>query len=183
MIRVIAGEAKGRRLKVPKGMKVRPTADRVKEALFNILAPEIPGAVFLDLFAGSGGIGIEALSRGAEKVLFVEQDPRHLRILRENLTACGFEDRARVIPGDARALLRKKAFPPCDFVFLDPPYDLPDPGELLISVGKNVTVKNFIVYEHPRRREIPGELEGLIRTRTADYGEIRLSFFEIRNRE
>ncbi|MBI4715801.1 MAG: RsmD family RNA methyltransferase, partial [Nitrospirae bacterium] len=109
--------------------------------------------------------------------------PSHLRILRENLTVCGFGDRARVIQGDALALLRKKAFPPCDFVFLDPPYDLPKPEELLISVGKNVIVNNFVVYEHPRRREIPGELEGLIRTRTADYGEIRLSFFEIRNPE
>ena len=122
-MRVIAGKARRINLVSPPGLDVRPTQDRIKETLFNILQDDIPGCRFLDLFAGSGGIGIEALSRGAAKAVFVEKDHAALRIIRENLRFTHLEDRAEVICQDAvktASSLQPEA--PFDVVFMDPPY-------------------------------------------------------------
>jgi 16S rRNA (guanine(966)-N(2))-methyltransferase RsmD len=178
MVRVIGGEIRGRRLKVPKGAKIRPTSDKVKESLFNILAPWISGATFLDLFAGTGGVGIEAVSRGASKVTLVEKEPEHLRILYENVKKCGMEGRVRVLPGDVLDLLRKNAVPPSDIVFADPPYDFPLEKELLLLLSKNDSFREFIIYEHPSKKGVPLEVGTLQLTRSYRYGDTRLSFYE-----
>ena len=126
-VRVIAGSARHLPLKTVSGLSTRPTTDRIKETLFNMLRDEVPGAAFLDLFAGSGGIGIEALSRGASRAVFVEKDRRCARCIQENLAFTKLADRADVVVMDVfRALLslpaagEKKAF---DVIFMDPPYD------------------------------------------------------------
>jgi 16S rRNA (guanine966-N2)-methyltransferase len=118
-MRVIAGEYKGRRLHVPAGVSTRPTADRVREALFSILGP-LDGERVLDLYAGSGALGIEALSRGAAEALFVDSDPRAVATIRRNLEAIGSD--AEVRRRDALAFLRGAGVRPFDLVFLDPPY-------------------------------------------------------------
>ncbi len=123
-MRVIAGSARRVMLKTPEGMDTRPTQDRIKETLFNMLQYEIADTVFLDLFAGSGAIGIEALSRGAKQAVFVEQDERAVRIIRENLKAARLEDRAVVMHCDALSALRRlEGAYRFDFIFMDPPYD------------------------------------------------------------
>ncbi len=121
-MRIIAGKDKGRRLKSLKTRDVRPTSDRAKEALFNILASSIVGTRFLDLYAGFGGIGIEALSRGAYEAIFIEEDDSNLEVINYNLDLVDYQDKSRVIRGDVL-----KSLPilqgDFDFIFMDPPYD------------------------------------------------------------
>ena len=119
-MRVITGSARGRRLNELKGYDTRPTTDKVKESMFSILQFDIEGRRVLDLFAGTGQLGIEALSRGAESAVFVERRKDALQAVRENLEACGFSDRARVVNGDAMSYL--KSGEKFDLIFLDPPY-------------------------------------------------------------
>lgn len=123
-MRVIAGTAKRLMLKTMEGMDTRPTTDRIKETLFNMLAPDLYGCSFLDLFAGSGGIGIEALSRGAKEAVFVEKNPKAAACIRENLMHTRLLDRGEVMQTDAAYALRRledeRKF---DFVFMDPPYE------------------------------------------------------------
>ena len=119
-MRVITGTARGRRLKEPQGMDIRPTTDKVKESMFSILQFDIEGRRVLDLFGGTGQLGIEALSRGASEVVFVDKSAAALKLIRENLELCGLSDRARVRNGDSLAYLRSgEKF---DLIFLDPPY-------------------------------------------------------------
>ena len=122
LMRIIAGEAKGRRLFAPPGMDTRPTTDRVRESLFAILAPRLDQAVVLDLFAGSGALALEALSRGAQWAALCDSSPAAIRAIRRNLSLAGFEARAQVLPGDWRGALRRLQGPRFDLVFLDPPY-------------------------------------------------------------
>lgn len=124
-MRVIAGTARGRKLTCPSGDQTRPTTDRIKETLFNMLQRDIPGGRFLDLFSGSGGIGIEALSRGAEEAVFVEKGREALSCIRQNIQSTGFQERARVMPMDVMSALRdlQEKRVPFQVVFLDPPYD------------------------------------------------------------
>ena len=123
-MRVIAGSARRLVLKTAGGEKTRPTTDRIKETLFNILQPELPGCRFLDLFAGSGGIGIEALSRGADMAVFVEKDRTAARCIRENLRTTRLEDRAQLLVTDVFRALEDLPGPyPYDFIFMDPPYN------------------------------------------------------------
>lgn len=140
-MRVVAGSARGRRLQTPPGLDVRPTTDRVREATFNALGSMgvVDGARVLDLFAGSGALGIEALSRGAEHVTFVDTSPRALEAVRANLAGCGLDDRATVVRADALT------FPAasdgtCDLALLDPPYSFDRWPELLAIVRSEVVV-------------------------------------------
>ena len=119
-MRVITGSARGRRLRELEGLETRPTTGKVKEALFSVIQFDIEGRRVLDLFAGTGQLGIEALSRGAESAVFVERRKDALQAVRENLEACGFSDRARVVNGDAMSYL--KSGEKFDLIFLDPPY-------------------------------------------------------------
>lgn len=124
-MRVIAGSARRLLLKTPEGMETRPTTDRIKETLFNMLQPMIPGCRFLDLFSGSGAIAIEALSRGAAEAVLVENQQRALSCIRQNLEFTRLDDRARVMEGDVFACLKKLEgnSQPFDIIFMDPPYD------------------------------------------------------------
>ncbi len=121
-MRVIAGTARSLPLKAPAGMDVRPTTDRIKETLFNMLQPYIPGSVFADLFSGSGGIGIEAISRGAERAYFIEQAPKAISCIQQNLAFTKFLNRGIVIRQDVMAALSGIREEQVDIIFMDPPY-------------------------------------------------------------
>ncbi|MBE5865122.1 MAG: 16S rRNA (guanine(966)-N(2))-methyltransferase RsmD [Lachnospiraceae bacterium] len=122
-MRVIAGSARSLPLKTPEGMDTRPTTDRIKETLFNVLQPDIPGCVFIDLFSGSGGIGIEAISRGATKAYFVELAPKAISCIQQNLSFTKFTDRGIVLKQDVLAALSGIREEQVDIIFMDPPYN------------------------------------------------------------
>lgn len=136
-MRVIAGSARSLRLKTPEGMDTRPTTDRIKETLFNMLQPYLSGAVFIDLFSGSGGIGIEALSRGARHAYFVENNRNALACITQNLQFTRFTDRATVIRQDVTAALQGIHEKEADIIFMDPPYGCGYEKQVL-QVLKNV---------------------------------------------
>jgi 16S rRNA (guanine966-N2)-methyltransferase len=176
-LRVSGGEARGRRLKAPKN--IRPTQGIVKQALFNIVGPDIDGAVVLDLFAGSGAIGIEALSRGAATVWFVDQQARGLAILRQNLDALGFKDRAHVVRGDVVRWLEASpnAIKSADFVFLDPPYEDVVLDRALKVLDRQL-VSATVLAEHSRRQQLPA-LERLRIHRERRYGDTMVTVLAV----
>jgi 16S rRNA (guanine966-N2)-methyltransferase len=176
-LRVSGGEARGRRLKAPKN--IRPTQGMVKQAIFNMVGPDIEGATVLDLFAGSGALGIEALSRGAAGVTFVDQQPRGLAILRQNLDALGFNDRAHVVRGDVVRWLEASpdAVRAVDFVFLDPPYDDTVLYRALHALDREVS-NAVVLAEHSKRQVLPA-LERLRVDRERHYGDTIVTVLKI----
>ena len=168
-LRVSGGEARGRRLRAPKN--IRPTQGMVRQAIFNIVGPRIEGAEVLDLFAGSGALGIEALSRGAARVTFVDQQPRGLAILRQNLDALGFKARAQVVRGDVVRWLEASpdAIKSATFVFLDPPYEDVVLDRALNVLDREVT-EATVLAEHSRRQTLP-TLSRLRLDRERRYGD------------
>ena len=189
-MRVIAGTAKGRTLRSPRTGDTRPITDRAKESLFAILGPRIPGSRFLDLFAGTGSVGIEALSRGAAHVTFVEQDPRARGLIAENLSRCGLlmtgiraASRDEAGKGDGYTIERGSAEdvlsrlePVYDVVFLDPPYDEPDlAGAVTLGVGL-LTAGGICVLEHASRRAAP-DAAGAPPARRLASGDSALAFY------
>lgn len=148
-MRVIAGTAKSLRLKTPDGMDTRPTTDRIKETLFNMLQPYLPDAVFIDLYSGSGGIGIEALSRGAGHAYFVENNRNALACITENLRFTRFTDRATVLKQDVISALQGIHEKEADVIFMDPPYGHGHEREVLrvLSSVPYVTDRTLIVIE------------------------------------
>jgi len=182
-MRVIAGTARGMKLKAPKGMQVRPTADRVKEALFSILGPRIPGAYFIDLYAGSGAIGIEALSRGAKYCIFVENKRTNIALIKENITKTGLAGKTMVICADALKTIKSLALEniKADLLFMDPPYDLIDIGAIVDSALELniVSDSGLIVAEHAFSNR--QWADKFISTRQKKYGDTCLSFIPIRN--
>jgi 16S rRNA (guanine(966)-N(2))-methyltransferase RsmD len=182
-MRVIAGAQKGRRLHGPKGSGLRPTADRVKEALFSILGGRVAGSRFLDLYAGTGAIGIEALSRGARLVTFVESDQTALRVLRANLAHCGLDTAAAIHACSAAAFLkhRAKAALQHDLVFADPPYQHGRLAELWAALAETpaITPGALIVLEHSSKSSVPSVREHLNLLRQYRYGDTTLSVFEV----
>ncbi|MBM4125011.1 MAG: 16S rRNA (guanine(966)-N(2))-methyltransferase RsmD [Nitrospira sp.] len=181
-MRVIAGSQKGRRLRGPQGPGLRPTSDRVKEALFSILAPRIDHARFLDLYAGTGAIGIEALSRGAQAATFVEPHRASLRVLQANLQLCGLASKADVRACTAAAFLKRQtqAERPYDLVFADPPYDEIEDGlDLLSALGASAMIAPdcLVVLEHRSKLVVPPQVGGLVRLRQYRYGDTTLSMF------
>ena len=172
-MRVIGGEFRSRALKSVPGLDVRPTPDRLREALFNVLAPHISGAVFADLYAGTGAVGIEALSRGASKATFVEQNRAALAVLRQNVKALGLEARADVRQGGASALLGTID---ADIVFLDPPYDLRREYETaLAKLGEKAP--NLVIVQHDIRLKLHESYGALRQRRVLRQGDNCLSFF------
>ena len=153
-LRVAGGEARGRRLKAPKG--IRPTQGMVKEAIFNLVGPGIDGVHALDLFAGSGAIGIEALSRGAAGVTFVDREPRGLAILRQNLEVLDLKSRSQVVRADVVRWLESSPneLKQAGFVFMDPPYEDPVLDRALRAIDR-VASNATLVVEHSRRQELP----------------------------
>lgn len=182
-MRVISGSARKRRLKAPPGRDVRPTADRVKEALFNILVERIDGCLFLDLFAGTGGVGIEALSRGAEKAVFVEKDARVMKVLQDNLRLTGLDVRAETILGEFETGLKKLGSrgQKFDLVFLDPPYGQGLAYITLMGLVKHSLIKpqGLVVVETGRQEVLPAQVVILELYRQVRYGDTLLSFYAI----
>jgi 16S rRNA (guanine966-N2)-methyltransferase len=177
-MRIIAGTLGGRRLKAPAGDDTRPTADRVREALFSILGPPPEGARVLDLCAGAGGLGLEALSRGAASAVFVDADRRAVEALHANIEALGVQAASQVHKADVRTQLRKLAGP-FDWVFADPPYasGLCDPLLAELGDGRLLAGGAVVVVEHDRR-QAPAERHGcLVRTDQRRYGDTVLSFY------
>jgi 16S rRNA (guanine966-N2)-methyltransferase len=174
-LRVSGGEARGRRLKAPKN--IRPTQGMVKQAIFNMVGPSIEGAEVLDLFAGSGSLGIEALSRGAASVTFVDQQPRGLAILRQNLDALGFKERARIVRGDVVRWLEASpdAVKAARFVFLDPPYDDVVLDRALKALDREVDDATVLA-EHSRRQQPPA-LSRLLVDRQRRYGDTMVTVY------
>src|SRR2546428_8385379 len=152
-MRVIGGEFRSRRLKTLPGMALRPTPDRLREALFNVLARRVTGAVFLDAYAGSGAVGIEALSRGAARAIFVEKHPGAVRVIHENLSALGLEERALVLRSPAIPMLPRQR---ADIVFLDPPYTLPYEYDAALEVlGAQAELPSLVLAQHDKRVVLP----------------------------
>ena len=180
-MRVIAGTLKGRRLKAPTWDGLRPTSDKLRETLFNVLAPRMAGARVLDGYAGTGAIGIEALSRGAGAVTFVEQDPRAQALILENLAHCGVATGYTMMRSDAlRALVSLRGHDlRFDLILLDPPYNgSADTGQVLAAAGELLAPDGLLVHEHARRSTMPDVSEArLVRLRQLDSGDSALTFY------
>jgi 16S rRNA (guanine(966)-N(2))-methyltransferase RsmD len=174
-MRVIAGEFRSRRLKTLPGLETRPTPDRLREALFNVLSPCIAGSVFLDAYAGTGAVGIEALSRGARRCVFVEKNRAAVAVIRDNLASLGLEGRAEVFTGKAVVVLERVV---ADIVFLDPPYEQEKEYEAalaMLEAGGN----KLVIAQHSSRVELGAEYGQLRRYRVLRQGDNSLSFYSL----
>jgi 16S rRNA (guanine966-N2)-methyltransferase len=180
-MRIVAGLAKGRRIEAPKGMDVRPTTDRVREALFSSIAFRLENACVLDLFAGTGALGLEALSRGAASTVFVDGARRSIETIRLNIAACGFVSQSKVMERDALIAIHqlKSKGHLFDIVFLDPPYAGPMLEKALLALAKEgILAKDaLVVAEHPTEGP-PSMPNGLSITSTKRYGNTVLSFIQ-----
>ena len=179
-MRVIAGAYKGRRLKAPTWDGLRPTSDKLRETLFNIVSHRVAQTRVLDAYAGTGAVGIEALSRGASHVTFVEMNPRAAALIEANLTLCGVRQGYTIQRGDVSSVLRR--FPDgaaFDLIFLDPPYDADDATQALEAAAAILTADGVVVLERASRREpeIPATLQ---RVRDVKSGDSTLTFLERR---
>lgn len=177
-MRVITGKARGMALKAPKGMDTRPTMDQVKEGIFSAIQFEVEGRRVLDLFAGSGQMGIEALSRGARSAVFVDMRDDACRIVRENLQKTRLEDAARVVRSDYLSFLKtcRETF---DLVFLDPPYAevFLENSLKTISQIDILSDSGIIITERPYGKELPAQIPGLVRYRDYRYGKAAVTIY------
>jgi 16S rRNA (guanine966-N2)-methyltransferase len=178
--RIIGGTGKGRRLRTPPGGATRPTGARVRQTLFDILAPRIPGCRFLDAFAGNGGVGLEALSRGAARVVLVDQSRAAVAAIRENVRAvAGAGGEVHVYHQDARLALAAMADSGVrfDVIYLDPPYDSPWYEPLIGESAYLLEEAGLVVAEHFHKRALPETIGRLARARSVRIGDHRLSFY------
>lgn len=181
-MRIIGGSAKKRKLQTPKGSSIRPTTDWVREALFNILGPTIEGARVLDLFAGTGSVGLEAISRGASFVTLVEKNPYALNLLRSNLETCGFNEKSHMAAKEAIRFIQHMAkFPPAqtyDFIFADPPYNSHLADKLLAEIAPScLSPSGLLIIEHPTSNHPAHQDTAWEKKREAVYGKTTLSFY------
>ncbi|MGA2652591.1 MAG: 16S rRNA (guanine(966)-N(2))-methyltransferase RsmD [Terracidiphilus sp.] len=184
-MRIIAGTHRSRTLQAPAGLSTRPTSDRLRETLFNVLAPRIEGVAFLDLYAGSGAVGIEALSRGAARVEFVERAPMALAVLCGNLAKLGMRTGYRIHEGSVGTVLRRMkpgAGAAFDVVFLDPPYDAARDYEIILemlggSLGGLLAPGAVVIAEHRKKERLEDKYGVLERARLLEQGDAALSFY------
>lgn len=182
-MRIVAGKFRSRQLKSAKSLALRPTSDRLRETLFNILGDRLHGSRFLDLFAGTGAIGIEAFSRGASFVVFVENHPATAKLIRENLKLLEVSEGARVIPTDAVAgieKLEKESFAAFDLIFLDPPYANEKDYEATLRALEKLSLvgeSTIVIAEHRRKFSLPESLGRLEQVRVLRQGDAALTFF------
>jgi 16S rRNA (guanine966-N2)-methyltransferase len=185
-MRIIAGSFRSRTLAAPAGPATRPTSDRLRETLFNVLAPRLDGAAFLDLYAGSGAVGIEALSRGAVRVEFVERAPAALSVLSENLAKLGVTAGLRIHSRSVSGfLMTLKAGVGFDVVFLDPPYDADrEYAATLMQLGGDavcaLAAGALVIAEHRRKEKLGERYGSLERTRLLEQGDAALSFYSVK---
>jgi 16S rRNA (guanine966-N2)-methyltransferase len=180
-MRVVSGNCKGRPLKAVPGSTTRPTTDKVKEALFNMIGPYFNGGMGLDLFAGSGGLGIEALSRGLERVIFIDRDTKAIQIVHENIRSCHFEEKAEVYRNDAeralKALIKRELS--FDYIFLDPPYKKQQLVSLMEKMDEKQLLNNngVIVCEHGHEVELPQAVGEFKQIKHEKYGIIAITIY------
>lgn len=185
-MRVIAGKYRGRNLKSPHSLEVRPTSDRLRETIFNVIAPQIDGTRFLDLCAGSGAVGVEALSRGAAHVTFVDRSRKMCGLVEANLDLCKIpEDETEVVQAEASDFLSRSLTANTeawDVVFFDPPY-ANDYLKVLTALGNNasqlITPGGIVIVEHHHKKQLPEESGQLKRTRILKQGDSALSFYQM----
>ncbi len=188
LMRIIAGKYRSRILKSLKGLALRPTSDRLRETLFNVLGPGVVGSRFLDVFAGTGAVGIEALSRSAADVTFIENHAPGAKLIRHNLDSLKITTGYTILASDALTALQKLAArhtpstPPFDFVFVDPPYaahaDYTRTLEFLSSSSANFLAPDaLVIFEHHHKFQLPEQSGTLRRTRVLKQGDAALSFF------
>lgn len=187
-MRISSGSARGRVINSPKGVDLRPTEERVRQALFNILGPALANADFLDVFSGSGAVGLEAISRGAGKTVFIDQESRCLKNAETHAKAFGFPESAcEFLRGDAEGCLNSlaRAGKSFDFVYLDPPYESEAGLQVLRLLGGLALLKTLpharVIYEHGRATQAPPGEGSLTLTRQYPYGNSSLSFYEIQH--
>ncbi len=186
-VRVIAGTFRSRLLAAPKGMGTRPTSDRLRETLFNILGGRLPGCRFVDLYAGTGAVGIEALSRGAAHVWFTENNPAAITALRGNLAALGISRTYTLEDRGTGALLGRldNLGGPLDLIFLDPPYGAASEYEATMSFLGSVRAraalasKAFVIVEHSSKTPLAGRYGALVQTRTRKQGDAAITFYAL----
>jgi 16S rRNA (guanine966-N2)-methyltransferase len=181
-MRVIAGKYRSRRLVAPAGIQTRPTSDRLRETLFNVVAPSVEGSTWLDLFAGTGAVGIEALSRGARMAHFVESSSRAARAIRANLASLGITQGVEVLESEAIAALRMLEAQPAafDFCFLDPPYRKKDIYEQILnflSESRMIKPGGLVIAEHDKHFDLGESFGRLRRRRKLRQGDAVLSFY------
>ena len=179
-MRIIAGECKGRRLDAPTWDGLRPTSDKLRETLFNIIAPRVEGARVLDVFAGTGALGLESLSRRAAHAVFIERDRRAAALIAANAERCGVSDRCVIIRDTAERVLRNQiAGEPFDLVMLDPPYAYAALAEVIHAAAKHLAPEGLLILEHATRRTLP-TIDGVQLMRTVRSGDSSLTMFEVR---
>jgi len=185
-MRIIAGTFRSRILKSLKGLALRPTSDYLRETLFNVLGPGIAGSRFLDLYAGTGAVGIEALSRGAVETVFVENHAAAAKLIRENLASLKITSGVQVIAADVAPALAKLAMrprAPFDCVFLDPPYAAESEYETtlnILGISALVSPSSIVIAEHRKSFEMPENFSCLERYRVLKQGDAVLSFFRVK---
>jgi 16S rRNA (guanine966-N2)-methyltransferase len=183
-VRVIAGKFRSRQLKGPKTLRLRPTSDRLRETLFNVFGAAVEDSLFVDLYAGTGAIGIEALSRGAREAIFVESHARACALIRDNLAALGIRAGAEVIEANAMRGLEKLAarHRVADFIFLDPPYEKKEDYLLVLEfldASHLVAPAGLVIVEHRRKTKLPERFDRLERVRLLEQGDAALSFYRL----
>jgi 16S rRNA (guanine(966)-N(2))-methyltransferase RsmD len=183
-MRVIGGKFGSRRLKGPGLLRLRPTSDRLRETLFNVIGPTVEDCLFVDLYAGTGAIGIEAVSRGAREVIFVEKHPATARLLRQNLDSLAVQSGSELMAADAVNGLERLAarHVVADFIFLDPPYDKTEEYErtlAFIDASHLLVPTSRVVVEHSVKTELPDRFERIERARLIEQGDAALSFYRL----
>lgn len=181
-MRIVAGEFRGRRLHSPKNINIRPTSDRVREAIFNIIMPYLPDARVLDLFAGTGALGLEALSRGAAQAVFVDENLEAIRLILENVKICGVQDRAEIIHGQVDRVIRRftrqgQMITRFQVVFLDPPYGKGYVERTINSLTHLTSDTGLVVAEHHAKDSLPLQLGDWALSRERKYGDTKVSFY------
>jgi len=180
-LRVISGSAKGKKLKAPSGLNTRPITDMIKEALFNVLGPRVPDSKMLDLFAGSGSVGVEALSRGAHTVVFVDNSNEAVKVVKENLNNCNFSSKYQVLRSDVfKALgLLQRHDNRFDLIYIDPPFTNERIfNQIMTAIDETDILEpdGIVIIRTPRRKEMP-MFNGLHKYRSNNYGESILHYY------
>lgn len=181
-MRVIGGKFRRRMLRTLPGLELRPTSDRLRETLFDILGTSVDGTHWLDIYAGSGAVGIEALSRGAVNAVFIEKHRAPVAVIRENLAALGASNDAIVMAASAETALKQLSARGyiADYIFLDPPYALADEYEAtlrFLDISALLASTGVIIAEHSRRNSLPERFTHLVRIRVVEQGDVTLGFY------
>jgi 16S rRNA (guanine966-N2)-methyltransferase len=181
-LRVSGGSARGVPITEPRGVRLRPTSGLVREALFNILGDAVNDARVLDLYAGTGALGVDALSRGAREAVFIEGDPASCQAILQTLARTSLSERGRVLRGRLPGALSTVSGP-FDLILMDPPYNAPEAEETLVGAAALLAARGQIVYEHASRYNPPVQPEPLVLLERRVYGDSALAFYAIREGE